>query len=430
MEKNQGLELEVFRCNIAGVWTAEEMANFILNVRDIYNLSFVVNSIHGELSGSLDLLKLSNYIYPEEELRLHRFEYASPGFVEVIGEFLPLISFAMIIHAITLVIKFMEMRTNRDRLKWEKEKARQKEERDKLEKRIAECKDRLSSIEKQLHQLPNNSEIIQKCKKLGMPELEIRELKSWLAQRVNNLKEMVSDGKIISANIMQTNNMVRVSAGKFLYGKHNEEINIEEDYLIDVFPVTNKQYETFISEDEYDKDDYWSIEGTAWKRKNNITKPAYWNDYQHNQAEQPVVGVSYYEAEAYAKWAGKRLPTEQEWERAARGTDGRKYPWGNEFDIEKCNAGEGIGKNTPVGQYPNGISPEGCYDMSGNVWEWTSSLYEKDAKKATSANRVIRGGGWYGLARLCRAAVRDYFGPGIRLNVIGFRLARSVALGP
>ena len=94
--------------------------------------------------------------------------------------------------------------------------------------------------------------------------------------------------------------------------------------------------------------------------------------------------MQFHEAKACAKWAGKRLPTEQEWEKAARGRDGRVYPWGDKFDSSKCNSGKltwFFTPTTPVTQYPSGVSPYGCYDMVGNVWEWC-------------ANGVLRGGSW------------------------------------
>ena len=141
-----------------------------------------------------------------------------------------------------------------------------------------------------------------------------------------------------------------------------------------------------------------------------------------------MVGVSYYEAEAYAAWAGKRLPTEKEWERAARGTDGREYPWGNEFDSEKCNTKESkIGKTTRVTRYPNGISPAGCYDMAGNVWEWTSSWYDDERTV-----RVLRGGSWDIGRDVARCADRDrdlpngratssvFVAPGLKNNPFSF----------
>lgn len=127
-----------------------------------------------------------------------------------------------------------------------------------------------------------------------------------------------------------------------------------------------------------------------------------------------------YGAEDAAKWAGKELPTEQQWERAARGTDGREYPWGNEFDREKCNTIEsGIGKTTRVTRYPNSISPVGCYDMAGNVWEWTAS---KDGP-----HRVLRGGSWDNYRGDARCAFRISYYPLNCLNTVGFRCVRTLA---
>ena len=117
-----------------------------------------------------------------------------------------------------------------------------------------------------------------------------------------------------------------------------------------------------------------------------MCEPKFLKNEKWNPPDHPVVGVSWYEADAFARWVGKSLPTEDQWERAARGTDGRRFPWEGKFDTERCNTEEsGIGKTTRVTRYPNGISPEGCYDMAGNAWGWTNSKYEKDTY-------VLRGG--------------------------------------
>ncbi len=135
----------------------------------------------------------------------------------------------------------------------------------------------------------------------------------------------------------------------------------------------------------------------------------------------PWWGGCYHEAEAYAAWAGKRLPTEREWERAARGANGFIYPWGNVPDKERCNSKEsGMWKTTRVSRYPNGVSPEGCYDMAGNVWEWTAGFLNENAAKY-----VLRRGAWFSNTMECRCAVRYYNHPDNRDNNIGFRCARS-----
>ncbi|MBU0698829.1 MAG: formylglycine-generating enzyme family protein, partial [Proteobacteria bacterium] len=129
----------------------------------------------------------------------------------------------------------------------------------------------------------------------------------------------------------------RCPAGVFQYGHEKQPVEIDRPFQIDIYPVTNRQFEEFIRDNGYQNDDIWSDEGRKWRQKNGIKLPAFWNDQKWNLPEHPVVGVSFYEAQAFAKWAGKELSSEQQWERAARGTDGRKYPWGDKFDREKCN---------------------------------------------------------------------------------------------
>ena len=141
--------------------------------------------------------------------------------------------------------------------------------------------------------------------------------------------------------------------------------------------------------------------------------------------------VSCEDAEAYAAWAGParrlglperscRLPAFEEWERAARGSDGRLFPWGSEIDKPRCNTSElGAGGTTPVGAFPEGVSPFGCYDMVGNVWEWTSTWYDDEQHF-----RVVRGGAWFYTHDLSTCASFDFFSKEYAEFVLGFRLAR------
>ncbi|MBI9075745.1 MAG: SUMF1/EgtB/PvdO family nonheme iron enzyme [Desulfatibacillum sp.] len=221
--------------------------------------------------------------------------------------------------------------------------------------------------------------------------------------------------------------MVVVPAGEFIY--QDRKATIVDDFEIDVYPVTNSQFEKFIRAGGYQTEEYWTPSGRKWKEKEGAREPRYWKDEKWNQPEHPVVGVNWYEAKAYAKWAGKDLPTEKQWERAARGTDGRTYPWGNEFDKEKCNIKEsGIGKTTRVTRYPNGISEAGCYDMAGNVWEWTRSNYNPDEDLDDfdlDQRPVLRGGSWDSGQDIARCAYRDRVDPSNRYYVVGFRCVRT-----
>jgi len=203
--------------------------------------------------------------------------------------------------------------------------------------------------------------------------------------------------------------MVRVPAGKFLYGDDKREVDLPE-FWIDKAPVTNTEYARFVAETGQEPP-------KPWKGK---TPPG-------KIADHPVTDVSWHHATAYAKWAGGRLPTEEEWEKAARGTDGREYPWG-EWTKGCCNSKEaGAGGTTPVGKYsPQGDSPYGCVDMAGNVWEWTTSENEL-------GGRVLRGGAFFNKGRHVRCAFRFRLiplihyrsGPDNRGRYVGFRLVAA-----
>lgn len=226
---------------------------------------------------------------------------------------------------------------------------------------------------------------------------------------------------------------VPIPAGEFLFGEEKKKTRIDYDYEMDIYPVTNQQFKRFIKADGYRDMAFWGKRGEKWQAEKQLQEPRYCNDKDYNDPEQPVVGISWFEAQAYANWLTTlkddgftyRLPTEEEWERAARGDDGNVYPWGDQFDPEKCNAKEsGRGKPNRVNLYPNGISPYGCYDMSGNVWEWTSSF--SDDNKDTY---VIKGGAFGYSEEHCRCASRlNYNNPVLRSNGFGFRCARIKTL--
>ncbi len=252
---------------------------------------------------------------------------------------------------------------------------------------------------------------------------------------------------------------VNIPAGPFLMGsdKKKDKDAFDDElpqhtvtlaaYRIGRTPVTVAQFAQFVQATGYvttaEKEGWsytWSgsweqVKGASWRAPRGPGSDV------HQKGDHPVTCVSWLDAQAFCAWAGARLPTEAEWEKAARGADGRIYPWGNEApDASRCNFNLNVGDTTPVGQYPKGKSPYGVLDLAGNVWEWTSTIWGKNSDKPdfaypydpndgredrdrTDVRRLLRGGSWYFVARHVRSAFRDGNDPGVRFVDLGFRLA-------
>lgn len=262
--------------------------------------------------------------------------------------------------------------------------------------------------------------------------------------------------------------MVTIPAGKFLMGTPEGELDeivklgidrqrIENEvpqhqvelaeYAIGRYPVTNAEFKRFVDDNGYQTRDYWTDAGWQHKESESWKQPRFWDQGQWNDPSQPVVGISWYEAVAYCAWlAAKtgrpyRLPTEAEWEKAARGTDGHRYPWGDDWDPKRCNNKvNGPDRATPVGQYsPDGDSLYGAGDMVGQVWEWCSGRwgfdypYKLDDGREDlegSDGRILRGGSWYddNPAGICRCGCRSRNDPWFGNVGTGFRCARDSSL--
>ena len=232
---------------------------------------------------------------------------------------------------------------------------------------------------------------------------------------------------ILKLEAYASGQMVTVEKGPFSYGDDKKEKNINYDYEIDVFPVTNEEYARFLNDKapkEENLNKWINLEGSYESERCRIKKEGNKYTVEKGYERHPVIYVSWYGADGYAKWAGKRLPTEEEWEKAARGPEGWEYPWGDKFDSSLCNSEESGNKGTTeVDKYPKGKGYYGCYDMAGNVWEWTDSRYNED-----KGTKVLRGGSWFNLSVRCRCAYRISGVPLIGYLDVGFRCARTLKL--
>jgi formylglycine-generating enzyme required for sulfatase activity len=224
-----------------------------------------------------------------------------------------------------------------------------------------------------------------------------------------------------------TSSMAQIPAGEFIMGSNErwddeapEHISSTDAFYIDLNEVTNADYKIFV-------------------KATNRTHPFHWpeGNLPKNKENHPVIYVSWFDANDYCSWAGKRLPTEQEWEKAARGEEGLIYPWGNEWSLDKSNNPYNNSTGTkPIGSYPKGRSPYGLNDISGNVWEWVDSYYlPHPGNPVTRAEygkdkRVLKGGSWfdclsYGCGLSAPTFNRSFFTPEVKNNSFGFRCAKT-----
>jgi iron(II)-dependent oxidoreductase len=258
--------------------------------------------------------------------------------------------------------------------------------------------------------------------------------------------------------------MIEIPAGDFIQGAafsgfvYDNELPAQRVELpafrLDRNLTTNAEYAEFIEAGGYRRPEFWSVEGWEWRERENATLPLYFVqraigfgvrtmfDADLSLPDHPVSGVNWYEAEAYARFRGKRLPTEAEWERAASwdaaDESKRRFAWGNDAaDDARCNFNNDHWGTTPVGAYPLGEAATGCLDLNGNVWEWTSTEFagypgfqpypypEYSQEWFDGDHRVLKGGSWATRAPILRTSFRNFFRRNFRIAFAGIRLAEN-----
>jgi formylglycine-generating enzyme required for sulfatase activity len=242
--------------------------------------------------------------------------------------------------------------------------------------------------------------------------------------------------------------MVFVPAGAFYMGtdtgpaeeRPRHRVHLD-GFEIDRCEVTNERFLLFINARGYEREDLWNADGWRWRTRENVTKPQFWHDGAFNQPAQPVVGVSWFEADAFCRLTQVRLPSEAEWEKTARGIEERIYPWGNQWDPQLANGGTHSTGPVAVGAYPRGASAYGALDLAGNVWEWVNDWYDatyyaqspsdNPSGPGSGREKVWRGGSYRSTSPDdLRSLRRDFMTIDVpkflRPTFVGFRCARSV----
>ncbi len=277
-------------------------------------------------------------------------------------------------------------------------------------------------------------------------------LSAWALDVADVTREWTPEGKKVAAErakLPAHDDMVKIPAGTFLMGSDKK---VDRNAYLPEFP----QRKVYLDAYEIDKFEVTTVQFLKFVLATNRPPLIDWQydggNFQETMASHPVMHVSWFDADAYCKWAGKRLPTSAEWEKAARGEDGRIYPWGNEpAGLSRANFGRtglsGPVRDRPerlllyppiisVDKYENAVSPYGVYQLSGNVAEWTADWYDPNYyKKAPDRNpkgpdkgtqRAFRGGGWIDSTPSVRPAQRNGTEPNTKMNWLGFRCARDM----